>query len=766
VTPYFGEPPYSFSWDHDGGLTDSTATGLSAGNYKVICTDDLGQKDSLIVTVGEPSAINIDNSITNASCNGLADGEIDITANGGTPGYSYNWIALSGVLGRPSTDQDQLGLTQGTYQITVTDANGCSLDSSFTVTEPPVLESSISGTDVSGAGAGDGTIDLTVTGGTPAYSYSWTGPDGYTNLVDQDPIGLDGGTYYVTITDASACEAINNIAIAEPGLLTTTIQKVDVLCNGDTTGSIVVTPSGGVQPYQYQWSHSGLTDSIAINLPAGNYEVVITDDNSVTDTVFLDLLEPDRLQHTVNAKNVSCFGEADGKVDLIITGGVLPFSYSWNTGASTQNISDLGPGVFQGIITDVNGCKDTADAIVLQPSQLVVNATVDQITCNGDRDGRIVLDVLGGTPSYEYLWSNTLTTDSIDYLLPGDYSYQVTDMNGCMETDLFTIIDPALVSGAFSNVKASCFGFSDGEATVTGVGGTGPFSYLWDDPLAQTTATATNLSDGSYIVTITDSENCIGTAGTSILQNAQIIVTNDSIDHIVCSGISNGAVYITVTAGTSPFTYFWSNNATTLNLTGIEAGSYSLTVTDSAGCQAPAGPFDVNDLSTPFVLDSIVIDHPSTAESFDGSIAVYPAGGTPDYQYSFNLGAYQVENLISGVDTGQHNILVKDKNECGPIDTTVTLVRQNVSIQKISVNDISIFPNPSAGKFTIEIENLVEGDVLLEIVSINGQLVYKKLHNYSANTKFIESIDLSSEAKGTYIIRVNGLPVNAKLMID
>ena len=848
VTPYFGEPPYSFSWEHDGDLTDSTATGLSAGNYKVICIDDLGQKDSLIVTVDEPSPVSINNSTTNVSCNGSANGQIDITANGGTPGYTYNWIAISGVLGRPSTVQDQMGLTQGTYQVTVTDANGCIVDSSFIVTEPLVLESSISGTDVTGAGAGDGSIDLSVTGGTPAYSYSWTGPDGYTNIVDQDPVGLDGGTYYVTITDDNACKAANNITIAEPGLLTTTTQKVDILCNGDTTGSIVVTPTGGVKPYQYQWSHSGLTDSIATNLPAGSYEIVITDDNAVKDTVRVNLTEPDRLQHIVNAKNVTCFGKADGKVDLVISGGVLPFSYSWNTGANTQNISNLDPGIYEGIITDKNGCKDTANAIVLQPSELLVNATVKHITCHGDRDGIIVLDVQGGAPSYEYLWSNTLTTDSIDYLLPGNYSYQVTDMNGCKKTDIITIIDPAFVAGTFSNVKASCFGFSDGEATVSGVGGTGPFSYLWNDPLAQTTATATNLSKGSYTVTITDSKNCIGSANTNIVQNAQIIVTNDSTDHIVCSGYSDGAVYLTVTGGTAPFTYLWSNNATSDDLTGIDPGSYSLTVTDNAGCQTPAGPFDVNDLSTPIVpatqyatditctglldgsiilragsangpfkysidngiswqdepdtvfmdlgkgiyitifqdangcfkygdtlsvtepetlvLDSIVIDHPSTGESADGSITVFPNGGIPAYQYSFNLGEYKAENIMAGLDTGQYNILVKDVNECGPIDTTVTLIRQNVSIQNMSVNEISIFPNPSTGKFTIEIENAIKEDVLLEIVSINGQLVYKKLHHYEGNSKFIESIDLSNEAQGTYFIRVNGHPVNAKLMID
>jgi len=661
VTPYFGDPPFSFSWEHDGGLTDSVATGLSAGNYKVICTDDIGQIDSLIITVTEPSTISIDHSITDVTCSGYSNGEIDITPGGGTPGYSYNWEAISGVLGRPSTDQDQIGLTNGSFKITVSDANGCLQDSTFTVIEPPVLETSISGTDVTGAG-GNGTIDLTVTGGTPAYSYSWTGPNGYTNTVDQDPEDLDGGTYYVTVTDDNACEAENNITLAEPGVLTTTFQKTDILCNGDSTGSIIVTPSDGVQPYQYKWSHDGgFSDSIATDLPAGYYEIVVEDDNLVTDTVKVTLIEPDKLQHSVNASNISCFGFGDGKVDLVISGGTLPYSYEWSTGATTQNIADVGPGVYQGIITDVNGCKDTADAIVLQPSQLAATSTVTQITCNGYRDGKIVLDVLGGSPPYEYLWSNTLTTDSVDYLLPGNYWYEVTDLNGCQETDIIAITEPDPITGVFTDLKPSCFGFSNGEARVVPSGGSGTYSYLWDDLLNQTTALATNLPSGDYVVNITDDNGCEGTADTSIAQNSQIIVINDSIDDILCPGFTNGAVYTTVSGGSPSYTYLWSNNVTTEDLMDVGPGTYSLTVTDAANCQTPAGPYVVQDLSTPIVITNQQATDVSCYGGMNGMIYLSTWDSPKPHKYSIDNGAtYQTDTVFYDLSAGSYIPVVID----------------------------------------------------------------------------------------------------------
>ncbi|KPK84171.1 MAG: hypothetical protein AMS27_10745, partial [Bacteroides sp. SM23_62_1] len=186
VTPYYGEPPYTFDWEHNPALHDSTATGLAAGDYKVIATDDVGQKDSLIVTITEPALLEIDKNITDVTCNGLKTGAINITVSGGTQPYSYDWTG-SGVI---AGNEDQVNLQAGTYNVEVTDENGCTLDSTFIVIQPAVLATSITGTDVTGAGNGDGTIDLTVTGGTPAYGYAWTGPDGYTNNIDEDPIDL------------------------------------------------------------------------------------------------------------------------------------------------------------------------------------------------------------------------------------------------------------------------------------------------------------------------------------------------------------------------------------------------------------------------------------------------------------------------------------------------------------------------------------------------------------------------------------------------
>jgi hypothetical protein len=789
-----------------------------------------------------------------------------------------------------------------------------------------VLGTSISGTDITGAGAGDGTIDLTVTGGTPGYSYSWTGPLGFTNIVDQDPTGLIGGTYYVTVTDANGCMDENTITLTEDGIPTSETQQTDILCNGESTGTIIVIPSGGVpfageNPYTYEWSHDGgFTDSIATNLPAGSYEIVITDFDANTDTARVTLFEPDKLQHSVTAQNVTCFGEGDGKVDLIISGGVLPYSYNWNTAAITQNISDLGQGVYQGIITDANGCKDTANAIVLEPSQLIVTPTVGQITCFGDRNGKIVLSAAGGSPGYSYMWSNELTSDSIDFLLPGNYTYEVTDLNGCMETEIISIVQPDLVTGIFSGVKASCFGFSNGEATVVPAGGTGPYTYLWDDVMAQTTATADNLSSGDYTVTITDYKSCNGEADQTILQNSQIIVTNDSLDHIACSGFSDGAVYNTVSGGTGPYTYLWSENSVTEDLTGVPAGSYSLTVTDAESCPTPAGPFVVNELGTPIVFseqtihtdflcfddtakvvlkatggtggleysindgtdfqadtlflttsdgphitvvmdiegcteygDTLTLSSPvemvvdvqsDTLDCFgdiDGQLMVDVTGGTPSYTYSWDTDPVKTTQIATGLAAGDYTVDVTDANGCTandmgtlielpavsfatvdiggdsilvipaggtplytlkfyiddslynsipdipvegytlqglPIDTvTIKIVDANgceasdstvilgIRNNMVWVRNMSVYPNPNTGRFTIEMDNKAGEDIDLQVISLLGQTVYREFFRNDGAPRFIRTINLGEQARGAYFLRVNGLPVKARLMI-
>ncbi|GAH49205.1 unnamed protein product, partial [marine sediment metagenome] len=249
ITVTGGTAPYNYNWaDGTGTGTvpgDEDQTGLTAGTFNVTVTDANGCTIIGNYTVTEPAALSIAESVTNVSCNGGNDGEIDITVTGGTAPYSYNWADGTGT-GTVSGDEDQTGLTAGTFNVTVTDANGCTIIGNYTVTEPAALSIAESVTNVSCNGGNDGEIDITVTGGTAPYSYNWADGTGTGTVSgDEDQTGLTAGTFNVTVTDANGCTIIGNYTVTEPAALSIAESVTNVSCNGGNDGEIDITVTGG-----------------------------------------------------------------------------------------------------------------------------------------------------------------------------------------------------------------------------------------------------------------------------------------------------------------------------------------------------------------------------------------------------------------------------------------------------------------------------------------------------------------------------------------
>ncbi len=330
---------YSYLWSN--ASTTKGIDSLKAGTYQVTVKDSVGCSIQATYTVKNLKQITLIPSIQSPACN-QSNGAISVTASGGTEPYSYSWAT-------GSTQSGISGLTAGTYSVTVTDAEGCSTTASYFIRDNNTLQASYKVTPTSCADDASGAIDLTVTGGSPPYIYSWS--NGYTT---QDLSGLIAGTYTVIVTDSLGCQTTVRISVFKKTIQVNS-QLTQPKCFGDTTGLISVTPTGGVSPYQYAWSNGGSTSTID-HLAPGTYSLTVTDSTGCSKTFVYTIVSPAELKASASVSQTSCSQYA---IDISVTGGTLPYLYLWSTGAIDQDIQGLSPGSYSVIITDANGCTKT-----------------------------------------------------------------------------------------------------------------------------------------------------------------------------------------------------------------------------------------------------------------------------------------------------------------------------------------------------------------------------------------------------------------------
>jgi hypothetical protein len=533
------------------------------------------------------------------SCFGSATGSIDLSVSGGTAAYTYAWTA-SGTGVVPSgqaTSQDLTGLVAGTYSVVITDNNGCTTSNSATITQPSAaLSSSRTFVNVLCFGNNTGSIDLTVAGGTAGYSYAWTAtgggsvPSGQAN--SQDLTGLVAGTYSVTVTDANNCTATNSATITQPSsAVSSTKTQVNVLCFGNATGSIDLSVVGGTSGYTYSWTASsgGSVPSGQANsqdltgLVAGTYSVTVTDANGCTTTNSATITQPSAaLSSSRSQVNVSCFGNATGSIDLSVSGGTAAYTYAWTasgTGvvpsgqATSQDLTGLVAGTYSVVITDNNGCTTSNSATITQPSAVLSSSrTFVNVLCFGNNTGSIDLSVSGGTAGYSYAWTATgggsvpsgqANSQDLTGLVAGTYSVTVTDANNCTTTNSATITQPSsAVSSTKTQVNVLCFGNATGSIDLSVVGGTSGYTYSWTAssggsvPSGQANSQdLTGLVAGTYSVTVTDANGCTTTNSATITQPSAALSSSRSQVNVSCFGNATGSIDLSVSGGTAAYTY-------------------------------------------------------------------------------------------------------------------------------------------------------------------------------------------------------------------
>jgi|GEM_PF-3207107 len=414
----------------------------------------------------------------------------------------------------------------------------------------------------------------------PVVCVSYTSPSGNYNWTST-------GSYMDTIPNAAGCDSIItiNLTIANISTLATTMTvDSNVSCNGYMDGGATVNVTGGTNPYTYLWSNTAATASIA-GVGADSYIVTVTDTDGCTINDTAIITEPVVLTSTMTIdSNVSVNGGSDGGATVVPSGGTTPYTYLWSNSATTASIAGVMAGTYSVTITDANGCSVNDTAIITEPTALASSMIIDSnVTCYSSFDGGATVVATGGTPPYTYLWSNSATTASIAGVGAGTYIVTVTDNSGGFINDTAIITEPiVLTSSMVVDSNVSCNGLADGGARVTPSGGTSPYTYLWSN--SATTASIAGIMAGSYIVTITDANGC-SIVDTAIITEPIVLTSTMVVDsNVSCNGLADGGATVTPSGGTSPYTYLWSNSATTASITGIIAGTYMVTITDANGC--------------------------------------------------------------------------------------------------------------------------------------------------------------------------------------
>ncbi|UKN03057.1 gliding motility-associated C-terminal domain-containing protein [Paracrocinitomix mangrovi] len=468
--------------------------------------------------------------------------------------------------------------------LTMTDGFGCQYTDNVSITILDSITMNMTATDVTCFGDVDGAVTSNPTNGTGPYSYLWN-DTGTQNT--QSASNLPPGWYTVEVTDNLGCVGYDSVEVQEPLEMILTMDSTNAHCPGNSDGTVTATPTNGTSPYNYLWDDTGAqTTQTATGLPLGTYNVLVTDDNGCTATGSIDVGEDPAITLIMDSTNSSCNGGADGTATATPVNGNSPFNYTWNDSGtqSTQTATGLVAGMYTVVVADVYGCTAEDSIEVVEQAGLTVEMDSVMTTCYGGSDGAASVNVVSGTGPYTYLWNDgaTSTTDSISGLTAGIYTVVVTDGNGCSVTDSASVDQPAAIIATASGTDVACYGGNTGEVTVTVSNGVAPLSYQWNDASNQTTQTATGLAMGTYTVIVTDNNGCTANSSVTISENAEITATSTSTDD---SGAGDGSIDLTVSGGITPYTYVWSNGATTEDLSSVVTGEYDVIITDAVGCQ-------------------------------------------------------------------------------------------------------------------------------------------------------------------------------------
>lgn len=678
-SPTGGDATLNFTWSNSA--TTQTNIGLLAGNYTITVSDGLNCSMTESITLPNTfTAVTAWDTIIHPQCPAMCNGSAEAYAITGTAPFNISWSSLE-------TTNQITGKCAGTYNYTISDANGCTYTNSLTVVDPLLITALMDITNESCLG-NDGAIDVTPMNGTPPYTFSW-----FHGPVTEDISGLTAALYQVQITDANGC--MNNVGQVvgyDPGT-DINVANMDIqnnLCNninghisGFATG---ITSSNPI--ISYTLNSVPITANGVYNLMGGSYFLHVMDDHGCTDTTTIFLQDIGSVISVGQGStfNPTCPDVCNGTAMVGVAGGSLPYSYSWSNGLTVGNGTDLCPGEYSVVVTDADGCTGTTLITILEPASIDVSFNVTAPAC-GDNDGDAQVSITsGGTAPFTYAWSNGDVTDFADSLTSGTYSVMIEDAAGCTAFHTVGVSNSSGPSISSSLFNPLCENSNDGAIDLTITGGTAPIQIHWST--GHTTEDLTSLSEGVYDLTLTDAAGCLIKQSFQLTSPSPLTMT--SLLNLPACGMNDGDILANVSGGVAPYSYAWdanAGNAITPSVISLYAGIYSLTVTDNHGC---VKTFDValsNDNAPTILTDQILQPNCQTG---GGAIYTTVFGGTAPYDYSWSNGSTSGD--LENVAEGNYALTVSDAGNCQAIQI-YELDGINIFAQKICMITVDSLTN-------------------------------------------------------------------------
>ncbi len=676
----------TYAWSGPNSFTSSAQnpTVNEQGNYTVLVTDATGCSGTAVATVGvntaSPNAATAGGSI---NCN-MAYLELQGTST--TPNVSYAWTLPNGVVLQGSLYVANGG---GNYELVVTDpANGCTATAIATVVAnftPPAA--SIATPASLNCNNTQVQINATNSAQGAGMTYLWSTANG--SIVSGSntltPLVNAAGSYTLQVVNTNTgCSNLANVSVVQNSAVAATATATAASCNGAANGTASVVANGGNGTFTYVWANGATTASIS-GLAAGQYAVVVTDGEGCTAASTVDIAQPNVLNINATATAQSANGINDGTATANPTGGTAGYNYLWNTSATTATITGLVPGNYTVSVTDANDCT-AVQIVTVNAFNCALTSSINtvNVACAGGNNGSATVALVGAAAPVSYTWSNGATGETASNLTAGTYTVAIMDGSNCPAQLSIAIAEPSLLLANASSTNETASGANNGTATASPVGGSGNYTYTWSN--GANTATITNLAPGTYTVSVGDQNGC---------QSIRSVVVNSfdctltpifTLSNILCFGQNNGTATVGVSGGAAPFTYLWSNGATTASVTTLAAGEYTVQITDGNGCQTIGAVTIAQPTSLQAGITSIV--NAICPNEPTGTIDLSNTGGTAPYFYVWSNGA-NTQDLINVV-AGSYSVVVTDANGC--TTTTTATVQHNDNIAPVISTNVITLP--------------------------------------------------------------------------
>ena len=647
--------PLSFDWSNGQTTSSPAINSLISGIYSFSIEDAFGcTYDSVNIEINSPDSLFVTvSSLVNTSCFGSNDGLIDLDVFGGITPYFISWNQI--ILDSSLIDT----VPAGEYVYTIVDSALCVISDTLLIEEPEELQIIDSLVNILCRGENTGEIHLSISGGTAPYSYSI---DNGLNFQSQNYFNyLNTGSYSIIIKDANDCIIYSPLYnITEPlTLLSASLSSSMLSCFGDTT-SIIVSANGGTPNYSFLWNN-GLTTQNLNGISEGNYSLTILDENNCELIKDIIIVEPDKIEITNIISNLLCFEDSSGNIEIIVSGGVQPYNYSWSNGDSISFINNLSANTYQLIITDYNNCEYIDNFLVDEPSPLEVYFQVENVNCFGNSNGGIDISVIGGTPQYSFEWSNFTNNEDLLNVSSGNYNVTVSDNNFCTKNISININEPSEISLSVQVKDLICYDNNSGEIEITASGGTAGYIYSIDGGLNYSSNNVfTNLESSNYSIWIKDNNNCEINGSFNVNQpNMFSNIGSSQFDIDKCHGDLNGGIEFIIDGQTPPYSFSWSNGASSQSIYNIGAGNYEVTVLDDNNCEIIYSYF----ILEPELIElEYSIQPASCLERDNASITTFIKGGTPPFLYEWSNG--EITSDIFDISTGSYSLIIYDAEGC------------------------------------------------------------------------------------------------------